>query len=91
MSPCLVALTKLIEYWCFRNSLFEFFEGHTLRSTLKTNGRIDKDQEKVANILANYFSTMANNVGGAGVHNLTEDDLSKKKKKKKTLFIEDST
>ena len=43
---------------------------------IKTNGRIEKDQEKVANVLANYFSTMANDIGGAGVNSLTEDDLS---------------
>ena len=43
---------------------------------IKANGRIEKDQEKVANVLANYFSTMANDIGGAGVNSLTEDDLS---------------
>ena len=43
---------------------------------IKANGSIEKDQEKVANILANYFSTMANEIGGAGVNCLTEDDLS---------------
>ena len=43
---------------------------------IKANRRIEKDQEKVANVLANYFSTMANDIGGAGVNSLTEDDLS---------------
>ena len=44
---------------------------------IKANGSIEKDQEKVANILANYFSTMANEIGGASsVNSLTEDDLS---------------
>ena len=35
---------------------------------IKANGRIEKDQEKVANVLANYFSTMTNDIGGAGVN-----------------------
>ena len=43
---------------------------------IKANGSIEKDQENVANILANYFSMMANEIGGAGVNSLTEDDLS---------------
>ena len=43
---------------------------------IKANGRIEKDQEKVANVLANYFSAMANDIGGAGVNSLTGDDLS---------------
>ena len=43
---------------------------------IKRNGRIEKDQEKVANVLENYFSTMANDIGVAGVNSLTEDDLS---------------
>ena len=43
---------------------------------IKANGSIEKDQEKVANILANYFSTMANDIGGVGVNCLTEDDLT---------------
>jgi len=42
---------------------------------IKANKGIEKDQEKVANILANYFSTMANEIGGASVNSLTEDDL----------------
>ena len=42
----------------------------------KVNGRIEKGQEKVANVLANYFSMMANDIGGAGVNCLAEDDLS---------------
>ena len=42
---------------------------------IKANRKIEKDQEKVANVLANYFSTMANDIGGAGVNSLTEDDL----------------
>jgi len=42
---------------------------------IRANGRIEKDQEKVANVLAKYFSTMANDIGGAGVNSLTEDDL----------------
>ncbi|XP_068684301.1 uncharacterized protein [Montipora foliosa] len=43
---------------------------------IKANGRIEKDQEKVANVLANYFSKMADDIGGAGVNSFTEDDLS---------------
>ena len=43
---------------------------------IKANETIEKDQEKVANVLANYFSKMANDIGGAGVNSLTEDDLS---------------
>ena len=35
---------------------------------IKRNGRIEKDQEKVANVLENYFSTMANDIGVAGVN-----------------------
>ena len=41
-----------------------------------TDDSIEKDQEKVANVLANYFSTMANEIGGAGINSLTEEDLS---------------
>ena len=40
---------------------------------IKVNGRIEKGKEKVANVLANYFSTMANDIGGAGVNCLTEE------------------
>jgi len=35
-----------------------------------------KDQNTVANILVNYFSTMADEMGGRDVNSLTEEDLS---------------
>ena len=35
-----------------------------------------KDQNNVANILLNYFSTMADEIGGRDVNSLTEEDLS---------------
>ena len=41
---------------------------------VKRNGHIQKEQNKVADILANYFSTIANNIGPEGVNELTEDD-----------------
>ena len=43
---------------------------------LRTNGEIVKDQNKVANILVSYFSTMADEIGGRDVNSLTEEDLS---------------
>ncbi|XP_048578931.1 uncharacterized protein LOC125560702 [Nematostella vectensis] len=43
---------------------------------IRTDGKIEKDQEKVANVLVDYFSTMANEIGGANVNSLTEEDLS---------------
>ena len=67
---------KLREFY----KTFRPFLGHKKQPVseihIKANGRIEKDQEKVANVLANYFSTMANDIGGAGVNSLTEDDLS---------------
>lgn len=43
---------------------------------IRTDGNIEKNQEKVANILGDYFSIMATQIGGAGVSNLSEQDLS---------------
>lgn len=43
---------------------------------LRTNGEIVKDQNKVANILVNYFSTMADEIGGRDVNSLIEEGLS---------------
>ena len=44
--------------------------------SIKTNEKeIATDQNIVANILANYFATVADDIGGANVNTLTEDDL----------------
>ena len=43
---------------------------------IKTNDNLEKIQGKVANILGDYFSTMIDQIGGAEVNNLTEQDLS---------------
>ena len=44
---------------------------------IKTDESIEKDQEKEANVLANYFSTMADNIdfGEADFNSLTVEDL----------------
>ena len=42
---------------------------------IKLNGVVIKDQVRVANTLANYFSTMANDIGGSNATNLSESDF----------------
>ena len=56
--------------------LHHFSRPYSQRFTLVSFSDYKSNQEKVVNILANYFSTMANEIGGAGVNCLTEDDLS---------------
>lgn len=62
-------------YQTFR--LFLSDKNQTIGSIhIRTDGNIKKNQEKVANIQGDYFSTMATQIGGAGVSNLSEQDLS---------------
>ena len=41
---------------------------------LKINDKLEVDQAKVAGHLAQYFSTIADGIGGDNVHSLTEED-----------------
>lgn len=42
---------------------------------VRTDGNIEKNQEKVGNILVDYFSTMPGQIRGEEVSNLSEQDL----------------
>ena len=42
---------------------------------IRNNGIVEKNQEKIANILGDYFSSMASEICGEGVNNRTENDL----------------
>ena len=44
--------------------------------TLNVNGKLETNQETVAEHLADYFSTMADNIGGTDILNLREEDFS---------------
>ena len=44
--------------------------------TLNINGELEKNQETVAEHFADYFSTMANNIGGTDILNLKEENFS---------------
>lgn len=48
--------------------------------------QIVKDQQKVANILADHLSTTENEIGGTGVSTLTEEDLANPSNLKRTLW-----
>lgn len=43
--------------------------------SIRINGRDERDQARVAEELANYFSTMANSIGGINVNDLEEHDF----------------
>ena len=45
-----------------------------------------KDQQKVANILADHLSTTENEMGGTGVSTLTEENLAKPSNLKRKLW-----
>ena len=44
--------------------------------TLNINGKLETNQETVAEHFADYFSTMANNIGGTDILNLKEKNFS---------------
>ena len=44
--------------------------------TLNINGKVETNQETVAEHFADYFSTMANNIGGTDILNLKEENFS---------------
>ena len=44
--------------------------------TLNINGKLETNQETVAEHFADYFSTMANNIGGTDILNLKEENFS---------------
>ena len=44
--------------------------------TLNINGKLETNQETVAEHLADYFSTMADNIGGTDILNLREENFS---------------
>ena len=48
--------------------------------------QIVKDQQKVANILADHLSTTENEMGRTGVSTVTEEDLAKPSNLKRKLW-----
>ena len=44
--------------------------------TLNINGKLETNQETFAEHFADYFSTMANNIGGTDILNLKEENFS---------------
>lgn len=48
--------------------------------------QIVKDQQKVANFLADHLSTTENEMGGTGVGTLTEEDLANPSNLKRKLW-----
>ena len=48
--------------------------------------QIVKDQQKVANILADHLSTTENEMGGTGVSTLTAEDLANPSNLKRKLW-----
>ena len=75
----LVVVDQCVENNTIRNNCTELIQKERQNRTcinLRTNGEIVKDQNKVANMLVKYFSTMADEIGGRDVNSLKEDDLS---------------
>ena len=57
---------------------------------LNINGKLERDQQKVAEHLANYFSRIADGIGGDKVGSLTEHDIQTIKAKTESDTLEEA-
>ena len=51
-------------------------QSRTIIEIRRNDGRVERDQRNVSNLLVNYFASIADNIGGVEVNMLNEEDLS---------------